>query len=78
MKNMRMEELENDIKIAKRSKDEFDKALKEKIRELRDSSEKAEDLQNSLTTLQKRFDMKESFYKEEVKKYNDKFIEAEH
>jgi hypothetical protein len=48
------------------------------LRELRESTEKLDDLQNSLTTLQKRFDMKDNFYKEEVKKYNDKFMESEH
>lgn len=51
--------------------------MKEKVRELKDYGEKIDDLQNSLSTLQKRFDMKDAFYKEEVKKYNDKFMEAE-
>lgn len=65
------------MKAAKRTKDEVDKSLKEKVRELKDYGEKIDDLQNSLSTLQKRFDMKDAFYKEEVKKYNDKFMEAE-
>lgn len=78
MKAVRIEELETDFKNAKRAKDDLDKVLKEKVRELKDSSEKIEDLQNSVATLQKRFDMKDSFYKDEVKKYNDKFMEAEH
>lgn len=36
-----------------------------------------DDLTNSCATNQKRLEMKDAFYKEEVKKYSEKLVESE-
>jgi hypothetical protein len=49
------------------------------MRELREALEKNDDLLGAVTTLEKRLEMKETFYKEEIKKYSEKQsgVEAE-
>ena len=44
--------------------------FREAKRECREAQEKSEDLQTAFNTLQKRLDLKETFYKEELRKYN--------
>lgn len=42
------------MKLSKKAREELDKLLREKMRELREALEKSDDLSNMVTTLEKR------------------------
>lgn len=61
----------------RRAKEESDRIAKEKQKEYNLLLDRVEDLTNSSATNQKRLEMKDTFYKEEVKKYSEKLVESE-
>ena len=57
--------------------EEADRNLKEKLKDYNVMVDRVEDLTNSSATNQKRLEMKDTFYKEEVRKYSEKLVESE-
>jgi chromosome segregation ATPase len=70
-------ELEKELKVSKKAREDLDKMLRDKMREFRELSEKYDDQMTTIATLEKRLEMKESFFKEEVRKYGERQAELE-
>ena len=72
--NYKISELQ---KVISSNRLEIESLTKEKKRDYNDSNNRIEELEKQNVTFQKRSDAKNTFYKEEIEKYNVKLLAAE-